>query len=159
HFLALAASGGVFYDGSGPSFVMLMKTDPATGESEMGAVGIHADAKGRAVFGAVPWQGYDAFLREPGKKSSNVLLRLEISEPQYGRVLGALRSWERRARENQLLYAGDFHMNNILLVRQATDELNRCGERVNLYQLDWGIHDRISDENAPIELVEIDPLD
>ena len=49
----------------------------------MGAVGIYADEKKRAVFGAVPWQAYDAFLHEPGKKSQNVMLRLEINEPQY----------------------------------------------------------------------------
>ncbi|HEY8509203.1 MAG TPA: hypothetical protein VIL32_12640, partial [Steroidobacteraceae bacterium] len=110
-------------------------------------VGIHADEKGRAVFGAVPWQQYDAFLREPKDDAAKVLLRLEINGPQYERVLEVLRSWERRARQNELLYTGDFHMNNILLVRQATDELNRCGQKVNLYQLDWGIHDRISDEN------------
>jgi hypothetical protein len=38
-------------------------------------------------------------------------------------------------------------MNNILLVKQATEELNRCREAVDLYQLDWGIEDRISDNN------------
>jgi hypothetical protein len=147
HFLSLAASRGVFYDGSGPSFIMLMKWDTATDEVEMGAVGVHSDDKRRAVFGAVPWQQYDAFLQDPKDDAPNVLLRMEINGPQYERVLEVLRSWERRARENELLYTGDVHMNNILFVRQATDELNRCGERVNLYQLDWGIHDRISDEN------------
>jgi len=148
HFLVLAASRGVFYDGSGPSFVMLAKTGAATEESEMGAVGIYADEKSRAVFGTVPWQTYDAFLHEPGKESQNVMLRLEINEPQYERVLGILRAWERRAREDQLLYPDDVFMNNILLVKQATEELNRCRETVNLYTLDWGIHDEISDNNA-----------
>jgi hypothetical protein len=148
HFLVLAASQDVFYDRSGPSFVMLMKTDAATGESEMGAVGTYADDKRRAVFGSVPWQMYDTFLREPGERSSNVMLRLEIKEPQYERVLGILQSWDRRAREDQLLYKGDVFMNNILLVKQATEELNRCRQSVKLYKLDWGIDDRISDEHA-----------
>jgi hypothetical protein len=148
HYLVLAASRGVFYDRSGPSIVMLMKADAAADEVEMGAVGIHADEKGRAVFGTVPWRSYDALLREPKKGSQNVLLRLEINQPQYERVLGVLRNWEKRARENALLYPNDFNMNNILLVKQATEELNRCSERVNLYKLDWGLEDRISDENA-----------
>jgi|GEM_PF-1482353 len=148
HFLVLAASQDVFYDRSGPSFVMVMKTDAATDEAEMGAVGIYADDKRRAVFGSVPWQAYDAFLREPAKQSSSVLLRLEINEPQYERVLGILRSWDRRAREDQLLYGDDVFMNNILLVKQATEELNRCRQSVALYKLDWGIGDRISDEHA-----------
>jgi hypothetical protein len=148
HFLVLAASRDVFYDQSGPSFVMLMKTDAATDESAMGAVGIYADDQRRAAFGSVPWQAYDAFLREPGKRSSNVMLRLEINEPQYERVLGILQSWDRRARENQLLYRNDLFMNNILLVKQATEALNRCKESVSLYKLDWGLDDRISDENS-----------
>jgi hypothetical protein len=149
HFLVLAASRGVFYNRSGPSFVMLMKTDAATGESEMGAVGIYSGDKGRVVFGTVPWQNYDAFLHEPGKKSQDIMLRLEINEPQYERVLGVLRTWERRARENALLYPDEVFMNNILLVKQATEELNRCKETVNLYELDWGVNDRISDNNPP----------
>jgi hypothetical protein len=148
HFLVLAASRDVFYDRSGPSFVMLMRANAANEESEMGAVGIYADDKRRAVFGSVPWQAYDAFLREPGKQSPNVMLRLEINEPQYERILGILRSWDRRARENQLLYKDDLFMNNILLVKQATEELNRCQEAFRLYRLDWGLDDRISDDNA-----------
>jgi len=148
HYLALAASRGVFYDKSGPSIVMLMRTDATADEVEMGAVGIHADEKGRAVFGTVPWKSYDAFLRDPPKESQNVLLRLRISEPQYERVLGVLRTWERRARENALLYPNDFNMNNILLVKEATEELNRCGAKVDLYKLDWSLDDRISEENA-----------
>src|SRR5689334_12527029 len=85
HFLVLAASSGVFFDGSGPSFVMLMKLNAATDESEIGAVGVYADDKRRAVFGAVPGRTYAAFLRDPGKQATNVMLRLEINEPQYER--------------------------------------------------------------------------
>jgi hypothetical protein len=146
HFLVLAAAPDVFYDRSGPAFVMLMKRDAATDEFEMGAVGIYADEKRRAVFGAVPWQAYDAFLREPEKRSPNVMLRLEINGPQYERILGVLQTWGRRAREGQLLYRQDV-MNNILLVKQATEELNRCRDSIDLYQLDWGLEDRISDEH------------
>jgi hypothetical protein len=148
HFLVLAASQGVFFDRSGPSFMMLMRTDAATDESVMGAVGVYADDKRRAVFGSVPGEIYDTFLREPDKRSSNVMLRLEINPPQYERILGVLKSWDRRAREDQLLYGADVFMNNILLVKQATEELNRCRESVKLYKLDWGIDDRISDEHA-----------
>jgi hypothetical protein len=144
HFLVLAGSQGVFYDKSGPAFVMLMKTD-AGEETGMGAVGIYADGKRRA-FGSVPWQAYDAFLRDPGKESSNVMLRLEIRQAQYERILDVLQGWDRRARENELLYKNDLNMNNILLVKQATEELNRCRQAVDLYQLDWGLQDEISDE-------------
>jgi hypothetical protein len=147
YFLVLAASQNVFYDGSGPSFVMLMKTDAATDEAEMGAVGIYADDKRRPVFGSVPAKTYDAFLKEPGKRSSDIMLRLEITEPQYERELEIMQTWDRRAREGQLLYQQDVFMNNILLVKQATEELNRCRRAVDLYKLDWGTEDRISDEH------------
>jgi hypothetical protein len=146
-FLVLAAAQGVFYDGTGPSFVMLLKSNEATDESEMGAVGVYADSKRSAVFGAVPPQTYAAFLHEPEKRSSNVMLRLEIDEPQYQRILGILREWDRRARTGQLLYREDVFMDNILLVKQATEALNACRPAVNLYKLDWGIQDRISDEH------------
>jgi hypothetical protein len=146
-FLVLAASRGVFYDQSGPAFVMLMKTQAAIDEVEMGAVGIFADEKKRAVFGAVPWRAYDPFLREPAKKSGKVLLRLEIDEAQYGRILGILRDWQRRAREGELLYPNDVYMNNILLVKQATEALNSCEPAIDLYTLDWGVNDEISDNN------------
>jgi hypothetical protein len=146
HFLVLAASQGEFFDKSGPAFVMLMKTG-AGEEAEMGAVGIYADDQRRVAFGSVPWQTYDAFLRDPEKQSSKVMLRLEIREPQYERILDLLQSWDRRARENELLYKSDIFMNNILLVKQATEELNRCRKAVELYQLDWGLEDRISEDN------------
>jgi hypothetical protein len=147
-FVVLAASQGVFFDGSGPSFVMLLKANAATDESEIGAVGVYADDKRRAVFGAVPWRTYAAFLRDAGRQSTNIMLRLEINEPQYQRVLGILKMWDRRARERQLLYRRDVFMDNILLVKQATEALNQCRTAVNLYQLDWGTEDRISDEHA-----------
>lgn len=149
YFLVLAASESGFFDGSGPSFVMLMKTDAAADEAEMGAVGIYAGDKGRILFGSVPWQTYDTFLHDPGKKSQSIMLRLEINEPQYERVRGVLRTWERRAGRNELLYPNEIFMNNILLVKQATEELNRCRPTLDLYKLDWGIDDRISDTNAP----------
>ncbi len=161
HYLVLAASKGVFYNQSGPSFVMLMKTNAATDETEMGAVGIYADDKGRPRFGTVPWQTYDAFLQQPAKRESGkkasadkpqkVMLRLEINEPQYDRVLTVLRTWERRAGEDALLYPDDLFMNNILLVKAATEQINRCKHTVNVYDPDWGVNDEISDNNpAPL---------
>jgi hypothetical protein len=80
------------------------------------------------------------------------MLRLEINGPQYERVRGLLQAWERRAEENQLLYGEEVFMNNILLVKQVTEELNRCRQTVDLYQLDWGINDQISDNNPPAQV-------
>ena len=40
-------------------------------------------------------------------------------------------------------------MNNILLVKEVTESLNQCGEKVKLYNLDWGFEDDISEHNKP----------
>ena len=80
--------------------------------------------------------------------ASDVMLRLAVSKPQYERGLKALRTWDRRAREGNLLYP-DIFMDNILLVKQVTETLNQCGATVKLYTLDWGTYDYISENNPP----------
>jgi hypothetical protein len=143
HFVVLAGRSDVFYDRTGPAFVMLIKTSP--GELDIGAMGVSPDAEGHASFGAVPASYYETFLRER-KGVSEAMLRLQVSAPIYERVLGVLRTWERRVRENALLYP-DIALSNILLVKQATEELNRCGATITPYSLDWGLDDTISENN------------
>jgi hypothetical protein len=135
YYMILAGQTDVFHDRSGPTFVMLQKT--AADETDVGAFGIYAGERKQPVFGPVPAKVYEA---------SPVLLRLAISEPQYQRVLKLLRSWERRVRENALLYP-DIALDNILLVKQATEEINRCGRTLEPYELDWGLEDDISERN------------
>jgi hypothetical protein len=143
HFVVLAGRSEVFYDRSGPAFVMLIKSDAA--QVDIGAMGVFPDADGHASFGAVPASYYETFLRER-KGVSEALLRLQVSAPIYERVLGVLRTWERRVREGALLYP-DIALSNILLVKQATEELNRCGSTITPYGLDWGLDDTISENN------------
>ncbi|HEU5136482.1 MAG TPA: hypothetical protein VFU13_15130 [Steroidobacteraceae bacterium] len=153
HFVVLAGRTDVFYERSGPTFVMLIRSAGDT--VDLGAFGIHADANGHPAFGAVPASEYETFLGEPAAqglaKSSAVMLRLEISGPQYERVLRVLRTWERRVAERALLYP-DFALDNILLVRQTTDELNRCRQALVPYALDWGLDDDISEHNIALRI-------
>lgn len=143
HFIVLAAQSDVFYDRSGPAFVMLIKRDGQ--QLDIGAMGVYADENAQPRFGAVPASDYEAVLREaPG--GNEVMLRLQISAPIYERVLEVLRTWERRVREGALLYP-EIAMDNILLVKQATEELNRCGTTITPYALDWGLDDLISENN------------
>jgi hypothetical protein len=79
------------------------------------------------------------------------MLRVEVTAAQYRSVLAVLRTWDRRARENALLYP-DISMDNILLVKQATEELNRCAPVLALHALDWGLADDISENNAPLAI-------
>jgi hypothetical protein len=142
--MILAGQTDVFYDRSGPTFVMLQRT--AADETDVGAFGIYAGERKQPVFGPVPASVYEQFVSE-SRKPADVLLRLAISKPQYDRALAVLQSWERRVREKALLYP-DVAMDNILLVKQATEELNRCRETIAGYDLDWGLQDDISEHNV-----------
>jgi hypothetical protein len=139
YFLVLVGRIGTFYDGSGPTFPMLIKTDGQ--HTQIDAVGIYA-ARGHWAFGTIPAETYNEFMKESGK-DSDVMLRLEITLPQYERALKVVRTWERRARTGELLYP-DLPMDNILVAKQVTESLNQCGERFKLYKLDWSINDHIS---------------
>jgi hypothetical protein len=142
HFLVLAARSGTFYDTSGPAFPMLIKLDGK--KTQVDAVGIYS-YQGKRMFGSVPEETWQGFMKEP-RAASDVMLRLEITPAQYQRGLKILQTWDRRAREGALLYP-DLSMDNILLVKQVTESLNQCGEKINLYKLDWGVEDKISDGN------------
>jgi hypothetical protein len=144
YFLVLAGRSGVFYDRSGPTFPILVKTDGR--ETKVDAVGVYF-VSGKPFFGSVPSESCDEFMKE-SDNASDVMLRLEIAAPQYERGLKVLRTWDRRAKEDNLLYP-DIFMDNVLLVKQVTETLNQCGNTVKLYHLDWGIYDYISENNPP----------
>jgi hypothetical protein len=152
HFMILAASNDVFYERSGPAFVVLLRA--GANDYDIGALGIYAGDGKQPVFGPVPARSYEEFLRENGRsstKTSDVMLRLEINASQYERALQVLRSWERRVLEKALLYP-EIALDNILLVKQATEELNRCTRTIAAYDLDWGLKDDISEHHAPLRI-------
>ena len=144
YFLVLAGRNGVFYDRSGPTFPILIKTDGR--ETQIDAVGIYSVGN-KSYFGVIPDELRDEFMKE-SRNASDVMLRLEIGAPQYERGLKVLRTWDRRAREGDLLYPNIF-MDNVLLVKQVTETLNQCGTTVKLYRMDWGPYDYITNDNRP----------
>jgi hypothetical protein len=144
YFLVLAGRSGVFYDRSGPTFPILIKSDGR--ETQIDAVGIYF-VGGKPYFGSIPAEYRDEFMKD-SLGDSDVMLRLAVSGPQYERGLKVLRTWDRRAREGALLYP-DVFMDNVLLVKQVTETLNQCGDTVKLYTLDWGTYDYISENNPP----------
>lgn len=139
YFIVLAGRIGTFYDGSGPTFPMLIKTDGH--QTQIDAVGTY-DVRGYWAFGTIPPETYNQFMKEP-RKDSDVMLRLEITAAQYERGLKIVKTWERRARNNELLYP-DLTMDNILVAKQVTESLNQCEEKFKLYKLDWSMEDHIS---------------
>lgn len=144
YFLVLAGRSRTFYDNSGPAFPMLIKMDGQ--QTQIDAVGIYS-IRGKRMFGPIPAETYQDFMKDP-RAASDVMLRLEITPAQYERGLKILRTWERRAQEGVLLYP-DVSLDNILLVKQVTEILDQCGEKIKLYKLDWGYEDKISDNNPP----------
>jgi hypothetical protein len=144
YFLVLAGRSGTFYDRSGPTFPMLIKMGGK--QPQIDAVGIYSSG-GHGAFGKIPAETCNEFMKEP-RNSSDVMLRLELTEAEYERNLNIVRTWERRAREGALLYP-NVYLDNILLVKQVTESLNHCSQKIKLYNLDWGLEDTISEHNAP----------
>ena len=148
YFLVLAGQRGTFYDKSGPAFPMLIKLD---GErTQVYGVGIYS-IRGSRKFGSVPEETCLEFMKEP-RDASGTMLRLEITSSQYERGLKVLRTWERRVKEDALLYRKS-SMNNLLLVKEVAESLNQCGEKeIKVYKLDWSLEDRLSDEIPPSQV-------
>jgi hypothetical protein len=133
HFIVLAARNGTADNSVGPAFPMLIKTDGR--ETQVDAVGTYSQA-GKRQFGPVPATSYNEFMKEP-QAASDVMLRLEITSVQYGRALEILETWKRRVREGALLYAKRSNLNNVVLVKAVAESLNACGQRIELYPLNW----------------------
>jgi hypothetical protein len=152
YFIVLTARMEEFYDHTGSAFPVLIKV--SEGVPEINAVGLYSD-QGKPHFGTVPAETYKNYLRE-ARSESETVLRLEINAAQYERSLKVVKEWQRRARENALLYAqpqSPVTLNNVLLVKAVTETLNQCTDDVNLYKLDY-VHPRdwLTDTYSP-ELV------
>jgi hypothetical protein len=152
YFIVLTARTEEFYDHTGSAFPVLIKL--SGGVSEINAVGLYSD-HGKPHFGTVPPDVYNNYLKD-ARGESETVLRLEINGAQYDRSLKIVKEWQRRAREDALLYrepASRVTLNNVVLVKAVTETLNQCSEDVNLYKLDY-VHpkDWLSDQYSP-ELV------
>jgi hypothetical protein len=147
YFIVLVGRSGIFYDRSGPAFPMLIKMDE--GKPRVDAVGIYS-VRNAEAFGPVPAETYNEFMKE-SSNASDVMLRLEITAAQYERGLKVLQHWERRVLEGALLYP-DLSLDNVLLVKQVTETLNQCSDKIKLHNLDWGVEDKISDKTKPTHI-------
>jgi hypothetical protein len=149
YFIVLVARQNEFYDNSGSAFPVVIKL--AGGVPTIDAAGTYSD-HGKAAFGAVPPNTYKDYLRE-ARADAEVILRLEINSRQYERALKVVQEWQRRARENALLYRypdGNASLNNLMLVRAVTETLNLCQDDFDLYKLDYNYpRDWISDSYSP----------
>ncbi len=144
YFIVLSARKGEFYDTSGSAFPMVIRL--AGGVPTIDAFGVYLAKDGRA-FGTVPPAVYKEYLRE-ARNDSETTLRLEINSRQYERALKIIKEWERRDRENALLYItgkdvsdDPTALNNILVVKAVAETLNQCSADFNLYPLNYVVAD------------------
>ena len=140
YFIVLAARQKEFYDASGSAFPMVIKL--AGGVPTIDAFGIYLTKDGRAL-GTVPPNVYKDYLRE-ARNDSETILRLEINSQQYERALKVIKEWERRDREDALLYKtaaetpdDATYLNNILVAKAVAESLNQCSADFNLYPLNY----------------------
>lgn len=139
YFLVLIARGGEFFDKTGSAFPLVIKLE--NGAAQIEGAGIYSKG-GKATFGAIPTSAYQEYLRE-ARGDSEVILRLEINSGQYERSLKVVKEWQRRARQDELLYTLDsalsdpMPLNNILVVKAVTETLNLCQNDIDLYKLDY----------------------
>jgi hypothetical protein len=152
YFVVLAAAkGDPGFGGAG--FAMLIKT--GGGHSHSDAFGVYPvvnPLERHPILGVIPEELREQFDHEPFG-DSGAMLRLEVTAGPYNRALEVLKSWERRAQENTLLYTVPY-LNNAVYLNQLVSSLNEtgvltwrggtpCTETIKLQKLTWLMSDPI----------------
>lgn len=152
YFVVLAAGKGEPGFGAA-GFAMLIKTDGI--HAERNAFGIYPvvnPLERHPILGVIPARIRRQFDTEPAA-DSGTMLRLEVTAGPYNRALEVLKTWERRAEENTLLYTAPY-LNNAVYLNQLVSSLNEtgvltwrggtpCTETIKLQKLTWLLSDPI----------------
>jgi hypothetical protein len=148
YFVVLVSGKGTPGYGA-PAFAMLIKTDGT--EVQTDAFGSYPFRDGKVDTVAVadiPEEIRKQFTKEPSDDSA-AMLRLEVSAGPFNRAMNVLKTWERRSRENTLLYNIPY-LDNAVYLNQLASSLNDCAETIKLQKLTWKIDDPIiSKQNLP----------
>ena len=148
YFVVLVSGKGTPGYGA-PAFAMLIKTDGNETETEAFGLYPYKDGKVDTVkLDDIPEEIRKQFARDP-KDDSAAMLRLEVSSGPFNRAMKVLKTWERRSRENTLLYNIPY-LDNAVYFNQLASSLNDCAETIKLQKLTWRIDDPIlSKQNLP----------
>jgi hypothetical protein len=152
YFVVLAAGKGTTGFGAA-GFAMLIKTDGVqTRRHAFGVYPVVHRYERHPVIGIIPERIRKQFDHDPvGDKGA--MLRLEVTAGPYRRALEVLKTWERRANENTLLYTVPY-LNNAVYLNQFVSSLNEtgvltwqggtpCTETIKLQKLTWLLSDPI----------------
>jgi hypothetical protein len=145
----------VFVSGKGspgygaPAFAMLIKTDGTQEQTDAFGSYPYQDGKVDTVAMApIPEEIRKQFDKEP-RDDSAIMLRLEVTAGPFNRAMKILKTWERRSRENTMLYNIPY-LDNAVYLNQLASSLNDCAETIKLQKLTWRIDDPIiSKQNLP----------
>jgi hypothetical protein len=148
YFIVLSAAKGTPGYGA-PAFAEVIKTDGR--QSQIETFGLYeTDPVHHYVeVGPIADELRKKFESEP-RDDSAILFRLEVSAGPYERALKIVKTWQRRARENALLYVDIPYLNNAVYLNQLASSLNDCAETIKLEKLTWRIDDPIiTKQNLP----------
>jgi hypothetical protein len=152
YFVVLAAGKGDTGFGA-PGFAMLIKTDGIHTETNaFGSYPVVNPKERHPVISVIPRKIREQFRYEP-VGDAGAMLRLEVTAGPYNRALEVMKTWERRAAENTLLYTVPY-LNNAVYLNQLVSSLNEtgvltwrggttCTETIKLQKLTWLISDPI----------------
>ena len=152
YFVVLAAGKGDTGFGAA-GFAMLIKTDGVhTQRDAFGVYPVVNRLERHPILGVIPQSIRKQFDHEP-VGDTGAMLRLEVTAGPYNRALEVLKTWERRAEENTLLYTVPY-LNNAVYLNQLASSLNEtgvmtwkggepCAETVKLQKLTWLLSDPI----------------
>jgi len=148
YFVVLVSGKGTPGYGAA-AFAMLIKTDGTEAQTEAFGSYPFKDGKVDTVAVAdIPEEIQKQFAREPHNDSA-AMLRLEVSAGPFNRAMKILKTWERRSRENTMLYNIPY-LDNAVYLNQLVSSLNDCAETIKLQKLTWRIDDPIiSKQNLP----------
>jgi hypothetical protein len=148
YFVVLVSGKGTPGYGA-PAFAMLIKTDGTQMQTEAFGSYPYKDGKVDTVAVApIPEEIRKQFDKEP-QDDSAIMLRLEVTAGPFNRAMKILKTWERRSRENTMLYNIPY-LDNAVYLNQLASSLNDCAETIKLQTLTWRIDDPIiSKQNLP----------
>jgi hypothetical protein len=138
YFVILAARHGSPGAG-GPAVGMLIRSEGNHPLIE--TFGLYYDGTQR-ITGPVPAESYKHFMTGPGT-DSEAILRLEITPAEFDRGMKIMRTWQRRARESELLFPQRSYLNSIVPLKEIAESLNQCSEKIKLHKLNWAVDDEI----------------
>jgi hypothetical protein len=152
YFVILAAGKGDPGFGAA-GFAMLIKTDGVhTQNDAFGIYPVVHTLERHPIIGVIPQDIREQFTMEPIGGAGS-MLRIQVTAGPYYRALEVLKTWERRADEDTLLYTVPY-LNNAVYLNQLVSSLNEtgvltweggtpCTETIKLQKLTWRLDDQI----------------